>query len=88
MQACFTLGGFMAYFQFRTINSNTGERVKAAIYLGGKYRGFTQLANDSWLEVETSQKGPFSWYAQIDNVKIDEGKSNGGKITVIYSPTP
>lgn len=73
----------MAHFRFRAINSKTGDPTKVEIYLGGTSRGFTPDRKDSWLDVETSMSGKFSWYAKKSGAKVDSGESSGGNITVL-----
>jgi hypothetical protein len=76
----------MPTFLFQAKRADNDEPIKAEIYLGGKDRGFTQLGRDSWLEVKLSTSGRYEWYAKYHGVKIDSGSSEGGKITIYYSP--
>lgn len=76
----------MAIFKFRARNCKSNNQIKAEVYLGGTCRGFTPNQNGEWLIVETSQPGPFSWYAKYDGKKIDSGSSSGGQVEIIYSP--
>jgi hypothetical protein len=81
-----TGGSIMAIFQFQAVNSKTGGRIKADVWLGGTNRGFTKLGGNEWLTVTTSQSGKYEWYAKYDGKKIDSGTSDGGKILITYTP--
>lgn len=77
----------MAHFRFRAVNSKSGGAVKVEVFLGGTSRGYTPDRKDSWLEVETSMSGKFSWYAKRGGTKIGSGESTGGSITIYYDPS-
>lgn len=76
----------MAIFKFRARNAKTGEPIKVEIYLGGVDKGFTPDKENTWLMVETSQSGRYSWYAKYWGDKIASGESSGGEIEILYSP--